>query len=495
MLAENVLVSISVVGLSVRLHVVGKLDLQNGQNRLTHHQLPEGVSTAAIADGRMRKIAAARYCLTFLSTSRIGTTALPSLAFHYPFSTHFKMPPSGSTRRRSPRLHSSLPTATAATSGKRKQSTTSMSATAAGAAETRAKRRQSTTSMSAKGSSSSTSSSDGANAPLLDLGKLVEGVVVKRPSSSIRSPYVADCRLADADPDTPFALAHAPALDVGGLCAPSSTVLMKERPPGGKTSHSIELVIAAGPNGNEDEDVLVGAHPQLGEKLAEEVLRRGLLSEEIGFDAATETLPSSPKKKTKKSAAKSPQKKKDDDDDDKLAPGTYLKKQVTYGDSRVDFELTNMEEDEASSVKALIEVKNIVCSDYFTAHAPEKMNPNHCVIISPEEVEAQYKRTAIFPWGRLGQEFEGRKVVSARAIKHMRNLADMGKKDSTIQPVIMFVVNRSDCQSVRACHEQCPVFAEELTEAKKNGVKIVAFRVKWSKDGKAFFDGVVPVEV
>ena len=448
--------------------------LQNGLARLTDSSLiTEGVSTAAI-DGRMRKIAAARYCLTFLSTSRIGTTAFSSLAFHFPFSTlSRKMPPSGSSRRRSPRLQSS-------------ESTLLPTAIAAGAAAaTRGKRKQGTTSLSAKGSASSACSTDGANAPLLDLGTLVEGVVVKRPSVTIRSPYVADCQLVDAEPDAPFALAHAPALDVGGLCAPSSTVLMKERPPGGKTSHSIELVIAAGPNGNEDEDVLVGAHPQLGEKLAEEVLRRGLLSEEIGFDAATETLPSSPKKKAKKSAAKSP---------DKLAPGTYLKKQVTYGDSRVDFELTKMEEDEASSVKALIEVKNIVCSDYFTAHAPEKMNPNHCVIISPEEIETQYKRTAIFPWGRLGQEFEGRKVVSARAIKHMRNLADMGKKDSTIQPVIMFVVNRSDCESVRACHEQCPVFAEELTKAKKNGVKIVAFRVKWSKNGKAFFDGVVPVE-
>lgn len=76
----------------------------------------------------------------------------------------------------------------------------------------------------------------------------------------------------------------------------------------------------------------------------------------------------------------------------------------------------------------------------------------------------------------------------------MRNLADVGKKNSTIQPVIMFVVNRSDCESVRACHEQCPVFAEELAKAKKDGVKIVAFRVKWSKDGKAYFDGIVPVE-
>ena len=439
--------------------------------------------------GRMRKTAAARYCLTFLSTPRIGTAAFSSLALHYPFSTHPKMPPSGSTcstRRRSPRLQSSestLPIVTAAAATR----TTSSSG----------KRKQSTTAITAKGAVSSTSSTtDEANAPLLDLGRLVEGVVVKRPSATIRSPYVADCQLADAEPDAPFALAHAPALDVGGLCAPSSTVLMKERPPGGKTSHSIELVVAAGAYGSGDEDVLVGAHPQLGEKLAEEVLRRGLLSDEIGFDAATETLPSSPKKKkkkTKKSAAtSSPQ--KNEDDDEKLAPGIYLKKQVTYGDSRVDFELTRMEENESSSVKALVEVKNIVCSDYFTAHAPEKINPNHCVIISPEEVEAQYKRTAIFPWGRLGQEFEGRKVVSARAIKHMRNLADMGKKDPAIQPVIMFVVNRSDCESVRACHEQCPVFAEELTKAKKNGVKVVAFRVKWSKDGKAYYDGVVPVE-
>ena len=424
-----------------------------------------------------------RCSLTFLSTSRIGTAAFSSSAPYYP-SALFKMPPSGSTsQRRSPRLQSlesTLPSATATAAVSAVPSITSSTW------------KQRTSSVPAKGSSS-----DEATAPLLDLGTLVEGVVVKRPSSTIRSPYVADCQLANAEPGAPFALAHAPALDVGGLCAPNSTVLMKERPPGGKTSHSIELVVAAGPNGNDDEDVLVGAHPQLGEKLAEEVLRRGFLCNEIGFAAAKDTLPSSPKKKRKKKlSTKSPQKtgNGDGNDDETLAPGTYLKKQVTYGDSRVDFELVKMEEDE-SSVKALIEVKNIVCSDYFSAHAPDKMNSNHCVIISPEEVEEQYKRTAIFPWGRLGQEFEGRKVVSARAIKHMRNLADVGKKNSTIQPVIMFVVNRSDCESVRACHEQCPVFAEELAKAKKDGVKIVAFRVKWSKDGKAYFDGIVPVEL
>lgn len=430
---------------------------------------------------RMRKPAAARYCIAFLSVSRIGVAAFSST---FPHSCHLNMPPS-TTRRRSPRLHSSESTLTIArtaatsvrstTSRKRKQNTISKSS----------KVNKSVTSLSAKVPESSACSVD--ETPLLDLGTLVEGVVVKRPSSKIKSPYVADCRLVNAEPDAPMALAHAPALDVGGLCAPNCTVLMKERPPGGKTSHSIELVLAAGPNGDDKDKVLVGAHPQLGEKLAEEVLRRGLLRDELGFDAATKTLRSSPKKKRKSDID-------DDHNNEKLAPGIYLKKQVTYGDSRVDFELTKMEQDESSSSKALLEVKNIVCSDYFSAHAPEKMNDNHCVIISPEEVEARYQRNAIFPWGRLGQEFEGKKVVSTRAIKHMRNLADTGKKNSNIQPIIMFVVNRSDCKRVRACHEQCPVFAEELTKAKKNGVKIVAFRVKWSKDGKAFFDGVVPVD-
>lgn len=429
----------------------------------------------------MRRSAAARYCLTFLSTPRASAAAFSSpwpYQYSYP-SPHLAkaMAPSATTsRRRTPRLQSSeQPT-------KRKHSTST------------------STSVSAKSNvvaSAASSADEAANPLLLDLGILVEGVLIKRPSATIRSPYVADVQLADSEPDAPFALAHAPALDVGGLCAPNSTVLMKERPPGGKTSHSIELVIATGPNGDDDEDVvLVGAHPQLGEKVAEEVLRRGLLSGEIGFEAATETLPSSPKKKKKATAKSSPKKGKADDGDDveKLAPGTYLKKQVTYGDSRVDFELTVVEEGVPSTTKALIEVKNIVCSDYFCANAPEKKNDNHCVIIAEEETEAKYKRTAIFPWGRLGQEFEGRKVVSARAIKHMRNLADMGKKFATVQPIIMFVVNRSDCESVRACHEQCPVFAEELTKAKKNGVKIVAFRVKWSKDGKAYFDGVLPVD-
>jgi hypothetical protein len=52
--------------------------------------------------------------------------------------------------------------------------------------------------------------------PILDLGSgLVEAVVVRRPSSRNKSPYVGDVRL----PDGREAIAHMPSMDMGGKCA------------------------------------------------------------------------------------------------------------------------------------------------------------------------------------------------------------------------------------------------------------------------------------
>ena len=343
---------------------------------------------------------------------------------------------------------------------------------------------------------------DASGSPLLDLGALVEGTVVKRPSATIRSAYVADVRLAGGDDADELALAHAPALDVGGLCAPGGTVLMRERAPGGKTSHSIDIVLSDAPDGKEG-SVLVGAHPRLGEDLAEEVLRRGLLVECLGMGAITGDMPKgkgkkSPKgKKRRKGAATNAEEDRDEEEEEALDPGIYLKKQVTYGDSRVDFELTTVNgkkgEKEGPRSRALIEVKNVVCADYFSGHAPEKRGDNHCVIVSPERDASKYERAALFPWGRVAQEFEGQKVVSTRAIKHIRNLVDMRSEE--VRPIVLFVVNRSDCERVRACGEACPVFAKELAKASKKGVLVVAFRVRWSKCGKAYFDGVLPVDL
>merc|ERR1719159_1393131 len=59
---------------------------------------------------------------------------------------------------------------------------------------------------------------------LLDLGQqLFRAELVRRPSERNRSPWVADVRLEDGR----VALAHVPALDMGGLCVPGSQLLLK----------------------------------------------------------------------------------------------------------------------------------------------------------------------------------------------------------------------------------------------------------------------------
>ena len=368
------------------------------------------------------------------------------------------------------------------------------------------------------------------NPLLLDISPLVQGKVIRRPSEKVKSPYVADVLIL---PDGPIVQAHAPALDVGGLCSPGSIVSLSIRPPGGKTSHSIELVSSINEtsetqNDIDDVSVFIGAHPRLGEVLAERILSLGLLEDKIGYGPALEI-------KNKKSS-KQKIKFKEDIDNNVMINGneinqTYLRKQCQYGDSRVDFELTRYTSkyetnktiqtpndslntnslEVMDKSMALIEVKNVVCADYSENNAPEKRGPNHCVIIAQSEKDNMndvYQRSAIFPWGRKNQSFEGKKVVSERAIKHIRNLvqiANTNEKKSkgihtneskkSIKPIILFVVNRSDCEFMRACHEIDPTFAKELKKASDSGVQIVAVRIKWNENGQAFYDGVLDVKL
>ena len=174
---------------------------------------------------------------------------------------------------------------------------------------------------------SGTSAPLGCDDPLVVLGPLERAQIVQRPSKAIKSPYVADVALESGG----TALAHAPALDCGGLCSPQAWVRLQARPQGGKTSHSIDLV--------ETPDALVGSHPQLGERIAEQLLVRGLLADAIGLGPAAVAG---------KAAADQGQ--------------AVLRKQVTHGDSRVDFEVTS-----GDGRRTLIEVKNVV-----SGHPPSK---------------------------------------------------------------------------------------------------------------------------
>jgi len=290
--------------------------------------------------------------------------------------------------------------------------------------------------------------------PLLDLGPLVTATVVARPSTVIKSPYVAD---VDVDGGT-RALAHAPGLELGGHCVPGSTVLLSTAAnPTNKTQYAIQLV-------RSDSGDLIGAHPSLGNSLVAAALQRGLLTPALGAYVS-------------------------------------VKAEVKHGDSRVDFVLTH-----SDGSRTLVEVKNVVCSDFEEGAEVPGFNPaaksGTKPTFSPVK-GAAYRRSGIFPIGRKGQKLDdGTVVVSARAIKHVRELtaavssspASDSSSADRIKAAIVFVVNRGDCEMLSLTRGSCPVFPNEMETAVRSGVALHAIRIKWN-DGRAMWNGFVPCDV
>lgn len=139
-------------------------------------------------------------------------------------------------------------------------------------------------------------------------------------------------------------------------------------------------------------------------------------------------------------------------------------------------------------------MKNVVCADYHKSYAPTKTHKNHCVFTVDVDIN-EYQRSGLFPWGIKTQSYEGKKVISERAIKHIQNLINFASSQKKIKPLILFVVNRGDCSQLRISSDLCSVFAEKLKEATKAGVIVACFRVSWTGTGQAFFDGVIPVKI
>ena len=279
------------------------------------------------------------------------------------------------------------------------------------------------------------------------------------------------------------AIAHVPNLDMGGKCVPGVKLWVK--PQRDKKGNLL------GPNAVNpkfgtpkcefitqllrcDETSLnaaytpvwVGAHPSLGEAIAEKVLN-------LHMDGEL-TIPGFP-------------------------TISSIRKQVTISDNtRADFVLEqgdgeNAEGEPTAKKQRIVEVKTVVDTDYnseWDLPAREK-----CVFT---ELQQPYQRTGIFPWGSCNQKGpDGEKVVSARAIKHVRELTDLvvsGKYDATV----LFVVVRKDAERFRPNRDACPSFCKYLREAHKRGVQILVKRVEWGESndciGQCWDDGWLDVE-
>lgn len=275
---------------------------------------------------------------------------------------------------------------------------------------------------------------------------LVEAKLLCRPSKRNRSPYVADIWLESEQRE---AIAHVPNLDMGGKCVPNATVLVKPardcrghlvgpdavNPKYGTPKCEFILQLLYLDEHPAYTPVWVGAHPSLGERIAEVWLRENRLP---------------------------------------LPRIVAFRRQVTNPGGqlphvRADFVVTHED-----ATERIVEVKTVVDTDYRHDAIPD--NPKLSNVISSSTIP--YERAALFPFGKGTQKGpDGEPVVSARAIKHVRELS--GQTDLAV--TILFVVVRPDATRF-APNPVCPSFGRYLKEAaSRSHVQVLARSVQFER--------------
>ena len=404
-----------------------------------------------------------------------------------------------------------------------------------------------TTSRSTSRNASSDAARDADTAeasPLLDLGPLEEGVLVCRPSSRNRSPYVGDVRLVSGPNAGSTCVTHLPNLDSGGKCRPGVRLLCRRQPGVGpdtvgkfgtpKCELVCQLLRCEEPENGAG--VWVSAHPAIGEKLTQALMRRGAFDDRLFMRVGK-----SPAKKNPDAATKG---EKNPSTSDTRSSRTYALSSEDALSSPVSSQVSRKREASASASGSfrpdfsvehpdgsatVVECKQVVDTDYDpdTALVAAELQPGHPVYAirarggrmedENNTKKTPYVRAGIFPWGARGQKGpDGEPVVSRRAIDHLRELSVIARGEVThvvedtttnsegtknpttkTRAAVVLMAGRHDVFSIRANGAACPSFAKHLESATKSGVLFVGHKVRWGEGadlGKAFDAGPVPIE-
>ncbi|KAJ1458396.1 hypothetical protein M885DRAFT_512797 [Pelagophyceae sp. CCMP2097] len=331
----------------------------------------------------------------------------------------------------------------------------------------------------------------GEHVPLFSLGgagdaALLECTLLRRPSARNKSPYVADVFVVSENRE---AICHVPSMELGGKCCAGATVLVKRAvvKKGGPLVGSEATSAKYGTPKCEficqlarlSSGGWVGAHPALGEAAAAALLETAAVRQDFGAvgDCGIDREVKRP----------------------------------CGADMRADFVLSPQ-----GAARCVVEVKTVVdaSSDAPPAEkAPKtkaalaKAAAAKAALAAAPAAPSSLPRAGTFPWGRTAQKGpDGEKVVSARAIKHVDNLAAISRGellddgDRSATAGILFVVVRGDVEAFRPNVEACPSFSRHLLEARSSGVQIHARRIQWAvsedfKSADAIDDGALPVEL
>jgi len=260
------------------------------------------------------------------------------------------------------------------------------------------------------------------------LSDLVSGTVVKRPSASIKSPYVADVTYEDNT-----ILGHCPSLGCCGLADKDATVLMAPaKNPKSKCQYTVYLSSLY--DEKKDKRVIVGIHPKLAEQIVENCISRNHFSWLPNISNYTREF--------------------------------VIKDKELDVDSRFDFHGFDNNNQEF-----IVEVKTVPLADYEDIPKKERKGKNY------DEIPFENK-IAYFPDGYRKKATD---PVSPRALKHVNELRIL-KETKNIRTILCFVIQRNDVSSFQPSIID-PIYRDAVYAAKNAGVEIYAVVCKWHQDG------------
>ncbi len=140
---------------------------------------------------------------------------------------------------------------------------------------------------------------------------------------------------------------------------------------------------------------------------------------------------------------------------DELSQYKNVRSEVKVGNSRIDLLCYNGESHKDAKDKCFVEVKNVTL-----------LGDNS---------------RALFP-----------DAVSERGQKHLRELMDI--KSQGIESAMLYIIQREDVDSFSPAEHIDPTYAQLLKQAKKEGVKILAYRCRVSPDG-VYINKKLPIKL
>jgi len=266
---------------------------------------------------------------------------------------------------------------------------------------------------------------------MLKLDNLIDGLVAKRPSQFIKTPYVADVKCNNNENSV---LAHTASLGCCGLADIGASVLMAPLE-GKKTQCDYRIYLSV--IKEREKEIIIGIHPKLAEDLTEIALKNNYLSRLQNIKS-------------------------------------YKRETAIYVEGKVDsrFDFSGID---CNGIPFILEVKNVPLADYEDISAKDRKK----LSFDDRDVDS---KVAYFPDGYRKKSTD---TVSPRALKHIKELT-LIKKESKTRCIMCYVIQRTDVNRFQVSIID-PEYRQAVKEAIESGVEIITMVVKWTREGEAYF--------